>query len=93
MFACPKCHTAIPFSKAFIIQKNSIIQCKQCRQLLKPDSTITGRIQLWGGIFLGVLALVGFQIAGFTGAAIATIAGYGIIAVITTKTTRFYLIE
>jgi DNA-directed RNA polymerase subunit RPC12/RpoP len=93
MFVCPKCNTTIPFSKAFIINKNSIIQCKHCRQLLKPDSTITGRIQLWGGIFVGALTVAGYQLAGIIGAGIAAVAAYVIIAVINTKTIRFYLVE
>ena len=62
--AIRSCNTPVSRSKALIIQRNTIIQCKQCKVLLKPDSNTTGKIRLWGGLLLGILAVTGFQIAG-----------------------------
>ena len=87
MFTCPGCNTEIPRAKALILNKNSIITCKTCGKLLKPDQQSTRRTAMFGGLLSGLVSATGYILAGISGLLLSVVVGFALITIITLKTT------
>ena len=93
MFTCPHCTKPLNRSKALLSFGNCNIQCNHCNALLKPDRSINQRINIIGGMTLGVLAIAGYMIAALPGMLLACLAGYSAIVTVILTKSRFYIVE
>lgn len=93
MFECPECHTPVPKSKSFFLNKSSVIQCQNCKANLKPKGDTIKKI---GGIGAGATAASAYaalKVMGLLGAIVVLVIGIIIVAAITVNSVEFELAD